>query len=99
MAVKFASNSLWLYYLAILMKPSHHERERVTNFKNFVNSFIIQVVGGTISRAMTLYIVWCYLKVHLEFTLTPMEENSEAETLTELMSSYLGDPDNSVSES
>jgi uncharacterized membrane protein len=89
LAVKFTTNMVWLYYLALLVDPGQNERTRLNEFKQFVNTFTVTVIGGLISRLMTFYIVWCYLRAHFDTNNVLQPHLSEsALTVSDLVSSY-----------
>jgi hypothetical protein len=90
LAVKFTTNMVWLYYLALLVDPGQNERTRLNEFKQFVNTFTVTVVGGLISRLMTFYIVWCYVRAHFDTNVLQPHLSESSLTVSDLVSSYQG---------
>jgi len=81
---------VWLYYLALLVDPGQNERTRLNEFKQFVNTFTVTVVGGLISRLMTFYIVWCYVRAHFDTSVLQPHLSESSLTVSDLVSSYQG---------
>jgi hypothetical protein len=90
LTVKFTTNMVWLYFLALLVDPGQNERTRLNEFKQFVNTFTVTVVGGLISRLMTFYIVWCYVRAHFDTSVLQPHLSESSLTVSDLVSSYQG---------